>query len=161
MLPWPRCIMAFRANPANLDDCVLHMKTARLGRSANGTERVRRVDFGYALAIFAKKGDRLRHRRMIGHTGKKGVAAFEAVNEASALQHLQNAIDRNRSQTLTLFCEAIDQIVSAYGLMACCDMAKDLLAEGRPFDAQVEASGFRAPKRVVHADTMIVIAGWE
>src|SRR5208337_5065385 len=129
---------ALRADTAHLNDDAPRMKASHTAGLANGLERGRCVHLGHALAIFANKGDDLRRAFVIGHAGKKRVAAFEPVNEPGSLQHIQNAIDRNWREALSILGQALDQIVGAHGLMAGCDLPENPLAKRRPFDAPFE-----------------------
>lgn len=134
-------------------------KTAFPSGKLDCAERIRCVSFGDALAALTNKGDRLRARRVLRHAGEKRVAAFKAVHKARALQHVENAIDGDWRKASTVFCETVDQIVGADGLMTPGDMAEHLLTQRRPLDPEIQASHFRAAKRVMQANAVIVIAG--
>ncbi len=150
--------MAFSTNAADLDKRAASVKTSGLSRRADSPECFWSLDLGHPLAIPADKGDGLLSMLVPGHAGEKRVPALQAMNEAGTLQHVQDAVNRNWSEALAFFREAFDQIVSADGLMVRRDMPEDLLAESCPFDALFEAFRFRAPKRLGHADRVIVIA---
>ena len=112
-----------------------------------------------ASAALANQGDGLRAGRVFGHAGEKRIAAFKAVNKASALQHVEDAIDGDRCKAFALFCEALDQIVGADWLVAPRNVAEHPLPKRRPLDPKFQASRFRAAKRVADADTVIMVAG--
>ena len=112
-----------------------------------------------ALATLANQGDGLRAGRVFGHAGEKRIAAFKAVNKASALQHVEDAIDGDRCEAFALICEALDQIVGANRLVAPRNVAEHLLPKRRPPDPKLQAPRFRAAKRVADADTVIMVAG--
>ena len=151
--------MAFSANTADLDHDIACSKTAGPSGRADGVESIWRIGFADALAPLTNKRDGLRSGRMLGHAGEKSVSAFEPMNKARALEHLQNAIDGDRREAFSVLCKALDQIVGADRLMASRNMAEHLLAKRRPLDPKLQASRFRAAKRVADADTVIMVAG--
>ena len=150
--------MTFRADAADLDHDVLRAKTARLCGQADGAKRIRRIGLDDAFAALADQRDRVWRARMLGHTGKKSVSAFEPVNEARALEHIQDAIDGDGREALSFLGEALDQIVRADGLMALRNMSEDLLPKRLPLDPKLKATRSRASKRILHANPVIVVA---
>ena len=131
--------MAFGANTANLDHDIARSKTAGPGGRSDSVEGIRRIGFADALAPLTNKRDGLRSGRMLGHAGEKSVSAFEPMDKARALEHLQNAIDGDRREALSVLCKALDQIVGADRLVASRNMAEHLLAKRRPLDPKLQA----------------------
>ena len=150
--------MAFSASTADLDHDVACSKTAGPSRRVYSMEGVWRIDFADALAPLANKRDGLRSGRMLGHAGKKSVSAFEPMNKARALEHLQNAIDGHRREAFSVLCKALDQIVGADRLMASRNMAEHLLAKRRPLDPKLQASRSGASECVADTNAVVVVA---
>ena len=95
---------------------------------------------------------------MLGHAGEKSVSAFEPMNKARALEHLQNAIDGHRREAFSVLCKALDQIVGADRLVASRNMAEHLLAKRRPLDPKLQASRSGASERVADTSAVVVVA---
>ena len=150
--------MAFSANTADLDHDTACSKTAGPNCRSDSVEGIWRIGFADALAPFTNKHDGLRSGRMFGHAGEKSVSAFEPMNKARALEHLQNAINGDRREALPILCKALDQIVGADRLVASRNMAEHLLAKRRPLDPKLQASRSGASKRVADTNAMIVVA---
>ena len=147
-----------RSTPPTSITTLSRAKTARLCGQADGAKRIRRIGLDDALAALADKRDRLRYAPMLGHTGKKSVAAFEPVNEPRALEHIQDAVHGDGREALSFLGKALNQIVGADGLMALRNMAEDLLPKRRPLDPKFKATHSRAPQRILHANAVIVVA---
>ena len=150
--------MAFGANAADLDHDIACSKTAGPSGRADSVEGIWRISFADALAPFTDKRDGLRSGRMLGHAGEKSVSAFEPMNKAGALEHLQNAIDGDRREALSVLCKALDQIVGADRLVASRNMAEHLLAKRRPLDPKLQASRSGASERVADTNAVVVVA---
>ena len=150
--------MAFSANTADLDHDTACSKTADPNGRADSVEGIRRIGFADTLAPFTNKRDGLRSCRMFGHAGEKSVSAFEPMNKARALEHLQNAIDGDRREAFSVLCKALDQIVGADRLVASRNMAKHLLAKRRPFDPKLQASRSGASECVADTNAVVVVA---
>lgn len=150
--------MTIRANTADLDHDVPRAKPARPCGQADDAKRIRRIGLDNAIATLADQRDRLRTTRMLGHTSEKSVAAFEPVNEARALEHVQDAINGDRREPLSFLGEALDQIVCADRLVASRDMPENLLSQRRPLYPKLQASRSGAPERILHANAVVVVA---
>jgi hypothetical protein len=150
--------MTFSAYAADLDRNVPRAKTTCPRRKANGAESIRRVGLDDAFATFANERDCLGVGRVLGHAGEKRVAALKAVNKASALQHVKDAIDGDGRQALALYCEALDQIVSADWFVTQRNVAKHSLTKRCPLDPKLYAARFRATKRAVNAYVVVMVA---
>lgn len=150
--------MAFGANAADLDHDISCSKTAGPSGCADSVEGIWRIGFADALAPFTDKRDGLRSGRMLGHAGEKSVSAFEPMNKARALEHLQNAIDGDRREALSILCKALNQIVGADRLVASRNMAEHLLAKRRPLDPKLQASRSGASERVADTNAVVVVA---
>ncbi len=150
--------MTVRANATDLDHDVPRAKTARPSGQADDAKRIGRIGLDDAIAALADERDRLQTTRMLGHTSKKSVAAFEPMNEARALEYLKDAIDGDRREPLSFLGKALDQIVRADRLMASSDMPKNLLSQRRPLDPKLQASRSGAPECILHANAVVVVA---
>jgi len=148
--------MAFSADAADLDHDAACSKTAGPSGRADSVEGIWRIGFADALAPFTHKRDGLRPGRMLGHAGEKSVSAFEPMNKARALEHLQNAIDGDRREAFSVLCEALDQIVGADRLVASRNVAEHLLAKRRPLDPKLQASRSGASECVADTNAVVV-----
>ena len=148
--------MAFSANTADLDHDTACSKTAGPSGGTDSVEGIWRIGFADALASFTNKRDGLRSCRMFGHAGEKSVSAFEPMNKARALEHLQNAIDGDRREALSILGKALDQIVGAHRLVASRNMAEHLLAKRRPLDPKLQASRSGASECVADTNAVVV-----
>ena len=136
-------VMTFSADAADLDHHVPCAKTACPCRKANGAEGIRRV----GLMMHSQPSQtRVTVRGPAVCSvmqAKNALRLSRRWNKASALQHVEDAIDGDRCEALALFCEALDQIVSADRLVAPRNVAEHPLPKRRPLDPKLQASRFR------------------
>src|SRR4051812_33917759 len=109
-MPDLKSLLTMRAGAGNLDDGELWQKAGGARRSIEALRDGASGNFADRAATIA---DQERHHRggvMVVRTGEKGVAAFDAVDEAVFHQEIERAVDRDRRRPRHRFGEFVDHL---------------------------------------------------
>ena len=152
-------ILAMRANAGDFDDRHLWREA---GRARGGGEalcdRCGR-DFADQAAALADQEGHHRGLVMIMRTGKKGVAAFDAVDEAVFHQKIERAIDRDRRRPRFRLRQFLDHLIGTERPVAGQQGFQHVTADRREFLRALGADPLGMAQSVRRAAAVIVTGG--